>query len=319
MSGIKIFSNTPAKMLAKEICEILKTNHAKQVVKRFADGEIFAKADEGIRSSDAFLVVSLQTPSENRDEMRLLAESIRSSCAKRLIIVVTYMGYNRQDRRSESHMPIGALMVFRDICESRPDHVMTLDAHSEQSLIAFRSLGIVFDNLFASYILFPKMQSMFQGNGFVIASPDKGGGGRAMWYYKHMGLNDYTMFAKQRPAPGEIDRDRIKIIGDVSDKDVVFPDDMIDSAKTIVNDAKVAKEAGAKDIYVFATHGLFSNGAIERIEKSPIKKVVVTNSVNIPEEEIAKSTKIERISIAPLLAEAIQRFHNKKSFKTLYI
>jgi ribose-phosphate pyrophosphokinase len=318
MEGIKIFSNTPAKALTTEICEILRTEPSRQKVKRFADGEVFAKIDEGVRNSDTFLIVSLQTPSENRDEMRLLAESIRSSCAERLIIIVTYMGYNRQDRRSESHMPIGTLMVFRDICESRPDHVMTLDAHSEQSLIGFRLLNVVFDNLFASYVLLPKIRSMFS-NGFVIATPDKGGGGRAMWYYKHLDLRDYVMFAKERPAPGEIDGDRIKIIGDVSGQDVVFVDDLIDSAKTIVNDAEAAKKAGAKDIYVFATHGVFSDGAIERIEESSIKKVVVTNSVMVPDEELAKSTKIERVSIAPLIAETIRRFHNKESFKTLFI
>jgi len=318
MGDIKIFSNTPAKGLTGEVCEILRVEPAIQSIRRFADGEVSAIIGEGVRSSDAFIIASLQAPSEYRDEMRLLAESARSSCAGRLIIVVTYLGYNRQDRRDKSHAPIGALMPIRDICESRPDHVMMLDVHSEQSLIAFRALGVVCDNLFASYVLFPKLQSMMNGD-FVVATPDKGGGGRAMWYYKKLGFNDYTMFAKERPAPGEVDGDRIKIIGEVAGKDIVFVDDIIDSGKTIVKDAEAAKKAGAKNIYVLATHGLFSGDAVRLIEDSPLDKVVVTNSVMVSDDDLNRSSKITRVSIAPLIAEAIRRFHNKESFKTLYI
>lgn len=318
MEDIKIFSNTPASRLTEDVCGILGIKPAAQKIKRFADGEVYAQIDEGVRSSDAFIIVSLQTPSEYRDEMRLLAESARSSCAGRLIIVVTYLGYNRQDRRDKSHAPMGALMTVRDVCESDPDHVMVLDVHCEQTLIAFRALRVVIDNLFASYILLPKLQSLMKGE-FVIASPDKGGGARAMWYYKHVGLNDYTLFTKERPAPGEVSADRTKIIGEVAGKDVVFVDDIIDSGKTIVNDAEAAKKAGAKNIFVLASHGLFSDGAVERIESSPISKVVVTDSVMVSEDVLSASTKIERVSIAPLIAEAIRRFHNRESFKTLYL
>ncbi len=314
---IAIFSNTPAKSVAEDVCKILRINHGDQVIKRFADGEMCAKVNQSVRNKDVFIIASLQSPADNRDEMRLLAESARSCCAERVSIIVPYLSYARQDRKSEPHIPISVIMPIRDICESDPDYVFTLDVHAEQSLIAFRMKGIVFDNLFASYLLLGKVRELVKEN-FVIASPDKGGGVRAMWYCKHSELDDYALFNKERPAPGEVDSDRIKVIGDIADKDVVFVDDIVDSAKTIANDAKKARELGAKDIYVFATHGLFSGEAISLIESSPISKMIVTDSVYVPPEKLLASTKIERISIAPLIAEAIRRSHNKESFTPLF-
>ena len=315
---IKIFSNTPARGIADQVCDLLGIEHGKQIIKRFSDGEVFAKVNESVRGKDVFVIASLQSPADYRDEMRLLAESARSSNAKKLTIIVSYLGYGRQDRKSEPHSPISVLMPINDICESCPDHVFTIDVHAEQNLVAFRTKGVVYDNLFASYVLLPKIKEIVHGE-FVVASPDKGGGARAMWYCNHLGLNDYALFNKERPAPGEVDANRIKVIGDVADKNVIFVDDMIDTGNTIIADAKKAAESGAKEIYVLVSHGLFSNNAIERIEDSPITKLLVTDSVFVPFERLAQSPKIERISIAPLIAEAIKRIHDDGPITPLFL
>jgi len=318
MGEIKLFAGTAGRALAEEVGRELGVALGEAEVGRFADGEVRIRLLESVRDKDVFILNSLQPPAENIIEMILLSEAARSSSAGRITLVPSYLSYNRKDRKDEPRVPISASVIAQTLSGFGANRALLLDLHSEPT-IGFFSREIVADHLYASTVGIPYLKTIM-GDNFVVASPDKGGSSRADAYARKLGREDYVLFTKARPKAGEIQEGSIKIIGDVAGKDVLLVDDMIDTAGTVMADARAAKEAGARELYVFATHALFSKDAVKRLDESLIKEVVVTDTVNhAPEELQTKRVKITVLKIAPLVAKAIRSIHDGGSVSSLIL
>ncbi len=248
-------------------------------------------------------------------EMIILADAIRGSSARRITLVPTILGYNRQDRKDKPRAPLSARLVCQMLSLVKPSRALLVDLHSEPTM-GFFDNSIIVDHLYASLVAVPELKKIIKKN-TIVASPDKGGTTRAEAYAKRLGLSDCVVFYKHRPNPNQVDKSSIKIIGDVKGCDILFVDDIIDTGNTIINDAEAAKQAGARDIYVFVTHGVLSGDAIKNIDKSPIKKVFITDTIHHNNKLSKTHSKIKIISVAPLLAQAIQRIHEGKSVSEL--
>ncbi|MFA4818928.1 MAG: ribose-phosphate diphosphokinase [Patescibacteria group bacterium] len=315
---IKIFSGNASRILAKEICIHLGIQLSQAEVGRFSDGEVKIKPQEEFRDCDVFIINSTQPPAENIFELALLADAAIGSSASRVTLVIPYLGYNRQDRKDKPRVPMSARYICQMLSLTGAQRVLLLDLHSEPTA-GFFDRHIVVDHLYSSKISVDYLKSLLKNN-FVVASPDKGGTARAEAYSNRLGLSDCVVFNKRRPKENEVDESSIKIIGDVKNKDILFVDDIIDTAKTIIGDAKAAKKAGAKNLYVFGTHGLFSDNAIAKLDKSPIKEIVITDTIyHKPEELKTSKIKITVLSVAQLLAQAIHRIHEGESVSSLII
>jgi ribose-phosphate pyrophosphokinase len=316
LAKLKVFAGSVGTALAKDICARLSIPLGNIKLGRFADGEVRVQILDDVRDCDIFIVNPTNPPAENLLEMVLIAEAIRGSSAGRITLVPTYLGYSRQDRKDRPRVPISARVIISMLSLSGADRVLLFDLHSEPT-IGYFNTSIVSDHLYASPIMVPYLKEVL-GHNYIVASPDKGGGPRAEAYARRLGQEDYVLFTKSRPQPGEVDSKLIKIIGEVDGKDILFVDDMIDTAGTVIADAEAARRAGAKDIYVCATHALFSGSAIDKINASPIKQVIVTDSIHHNSEAPKEKTdKIIVLSIAPLIAEAIRRIHDGESLAPL--
>jgi ribose-phosphate pyrophosphokinase len=287
-------------------------------LERFHDGEIRVQLLEDVRDADVFIVNATNPPAENLLEMLFLTDAIRRSSAKRITAVLTYLGYNRQDRKDKPRVPISARVVIDMLSNSGANRALLLDLHSEPTMGFFAS-NVVVDHLKASIASVPYLREILP-EPFVVASPDKGGGPRTEAYAKLLGQDDYVVFFKSRPEPGAVDKKSIKIIGDVRGRNILFIDDMIDTGGTIITDAEAAQKAGALDVYAYATHFLASENAIARLDASPIKEVVVMDTIaHLPEELQTNRLKITTLPVAPLLAEAIRRIHDGDSLSSLFL
>lgn len=316
---IKIISGTAGDPLAKKVCEELGVTLAEYDLGRFSDNEIKVQLLESVRNKDVFIINPTNPPAENLLEMIFLAEAVSGSSAGRITLVPTYLGYNRQDRKDRPRVPITSRVIAKMLSIPAVDRVLLFDLHSEPTM-GFFDNHIKVDQLYGSSLSIPYIKENILSKDLVIASPDKGGGPRAEAYSKRLGLEDYVLFAKSRPKPNEIAADSIRIIGDVKGKDILFVDDMMDTGGTISADAKKAKEADAKDIYVFATHGLLSKDAVKRLDESPIKEIIITDTVSQPEGKLeTKNIKITTLSVAPLLADAIKKIHRGESISSLIL
>lgn len=320
MSEIKIFAGTSARALATDVCRHLSIPLGAADVGRFPDGEVRVKDVEDVRGRDIFILNALCPPAETWFEMLLLVAACRGSSARRITIVPTYLGFNRQDRKMKGREPISAQVTLGILARSGCHRALMFDVHSEATLGVLHDHGVIVDHLYGSIVSCSYLQSVLTQD-FRVGSPDKGGVPRAEAYAKMLGLdiNDTVICLKRRKKDGEIDRDGIHIIGDVKDKDLLMVDDMVDTAGTIVENAKQAKEEGAKRIFVFATHALLSGPAIERINASSIDEVVVTDSIPHDADALRVACpKIKTLSIANLLAQAIRRIHDEQSLGPLF-
>ncbi len=318
MSRLKIFSGTASQYLGKAVCKYLGMNLGKVTLSRFADSEINIQFEEDLRDCDVVILNSTQPPAENLLEVILMAEAARQSSASKVILVIPYLGYNRQDRKDRPRVPISARVIARMISQSGADRILLLDLHSEPTM-GFFDHHIVVDHLYASIEAVPYLSELLK-NDFVVASPDKGGGPRAEAYAKRLGQTEYVVCTKSRPESGLVNNDSIKVIGDVKDKDVLFIDDMIDTGGTICADAVAVQREGAKDVYAFATHGLFSQNALIRLQNAPLKQVVIMNTLHHNEALLKPyGDKIKVLSIHELLAKAILRLHQGQSLSPLIL
>jgi len=309
---MKILSGTSNPRLSKEISKKLKLKLINTNIKRFSDGEIYIEINENIRGNSVFVIQSTSTPAnDNIMELLLCIDALRRSSAKNITAVIPYFGYARQDRKVAPRTSISAKVVSNLITNAGASRIVTVDLHAGQIQGFF---DIPVDNLFTTPMFAKYIKKKFKTKNLVCVSPDVGGVQRTRGLATKIKA-DLAIIDKRRPEPGK--SQVMNIIGDVRGKNCIIVDDIIDSGGTIVNAVDALKKAGALDVYVFITHAVLSGDAAEKIKKSKIKKLIITDSID-NSLKIKNNSKIEVISIAPLMAEAINRISNSTSVSDLF-
>ena len=308
---LKIFSGNANPDLAREIASFLGVEVGDARVSRFSDGEIQVKINESVRGADVFIIQPTCTPvNENLMELLILIDAIRRASARRITAVLPYFGYARQDRKTRARDPITAKLVSNLITVSGARRVIAMDLHAGQIQGFF---DIPVDHL----VGVPILAKYFNEKGLenkVVVSPDLGGVTRARDLAERIGAPN-AIIDKRRPEPNVAEI--MNIIGDIEGKTVIMVDDIIDTAGTITQGAQALMERGAKEVYVCCTHPILSGPAVDRLANSPIKEVVVTNTIPLPPEK--KLPKIKVLSVAPLMGEAIRRIHEDLSVSELFV
>lgn len=310
---MKIFSGSSNPEFAKCIASELNTSLGDLQISRFADGEIFVEIKENVRGASVFLIQSTCPPvNEHYMELFIILDALKRSSAKEITLVMPYYGYARQDRKSAPRVPISAKCIA-DMCSvSGVDRLLVMDLHSPQIQGFF---NIPVDNIYASPLLSKAWTTSHKNKDVTVVSPDAGGMERALLFAKKIGATDIAMVDKRRTGANKAKA--IHLVGDVKGKTAIIVDDMIDTAGTLCEAAKKLVDSGAKEVVAITTHPLFSGEAIERIEKSHLKEVFITNTIPASQKTLA-CKKIKTINVAPLVAEAINRIHNKLSVSTLF-
>ena len=294
--------------LAKDIGKILK-KEVDEPISVFSDGEIRVKITPNLRRRHVCIIQSTSYPvNDNLMELLLMIDAAKRASASEIIAVIPYFGYSRQDRKEMSRVPISASLVAGLIDHAGADRILTVDMHSEQAEGFVRK---PWDNVYGSYTLIPELKKRSTRN-LIIASPDKGAMNRATGYARLLHAEGISLVYKERDININNKSETLDMIGNVNGKDVLLVDDMVDTAGTMVNAANYLKKRGAKTLRAAITHGLFSGPAMERISKSAIEEVIVTDTVNLS-ENVRKNPKITVVSVAPLLAGAISRIQSGKS------
>ncbi|MFQ5465451.1 MAG: ribose-phosphate diphosphokinase [Thermodesulfobacteriota bacterium] len=311
MERIKLFTGNSNPELAREISDYLGVALGKSEVRSFSDGEVYVDIHESVRGCEVYVVQSTSTPcNDNLMELLIMLDALKRASADSITAVIPYYGYARQDRKVAPRTPISAKLVADLITVAGATRAVCVDLHAGQIQGFF---NIPVDNLFANRILLDYINDNFS-NDLVIVSPDAGGVERARAFAKRL-KSSLAIIDKRRPSANV--SEVMHIIGDVEGKTAVLLDDMIDTAGTITQAGSALSERGAKEVYACCTHAVLSGPAIERLDASPISEVVVTNT--IPERENARSGKIKRLSVAPLLSEAIRRIHFGESVSSLFV
>ena len=314
---IKVFTGNSNPALAKEICQVIGTKLGESEVKTFADGEVSVSLYETVRGSDVFLINSTCKPvNDSLMELLIMIDACRRASAGRITAVIPYFGYARQDRKAKSRDPISAKLVANMLTAAGADRILTMDLHAAQIQGFF---DIPLDHLlgnvtFVEFFMNKFPESEYNHEDFVVVSPDVGSVGRARNFAAkvHMGL---AIVDKRRPKANV--SEVMNIIGDVRGKTCILYDDLVDTAGSLCNAAKALVEiGGAKEIYACATHGVLSGPAYDRIEASPIKEMVLLNT--IPEVANTPSHKIKFLDVAPVFARAIGHIHGATSIADLF-
>ena len=309
---MKILSGTSNPRLCKQISKQLKLKLINTNIKRFADGEIYIEINENIRGNSVFVIQSTSNPAnDNIMELLLCIDALRRSSAKNITAVIPYFGYARQDRKVAPRTSISAKVVSNLITNAGANRIVTVDLHAGQIQGFF---DIPVDNLFTTPLFARYIKKKFKAKKLICVSPYIGGVQRTRGLATKIKA-DLAIIDKRRPVPGK--SEVMNIIGDVRGKNCIIVDDIIDSGGTIVNAVEALKKAGALDVYVFITHAVLSGDAAEKIKKSKIKKLIITDSID-NSLKIKNNSKIEVISIAPLMAEAINRISNSTSVSDLF-
>lgn len=309
---MKLFGGTSNPTLTIEVCDYLKIAPGKITAKTFSDGEIQVEIGENIRGRDVFVLQSTCTPvNDNLMQLLIIMDALKRASAKRITVVIPYYGYGRQDRKVKPRVPISAKLVADLITVAGADRVVSMDLHAGQIQGYF---NIPVDNIFAAPILLNYIKSHFRNN-LVIVSPDAGGVERARAFAKRLDAS-LAIIDKRREAPNV--SEAMNIIGEVSGKTAIILDDMVDTAGTLTQAAAALKKRGSSRIYACCTHPVLSGPALERLEESPIDKLVVTNTIPLS-PKAAASEKISSLSIAELLGETIKRIYNSNSVSTLFV
>ncbi len=308
-NGFVLLTGTANIKLASDIAKILgKTVH--ETVSVFADGEKRIVIPENLRKRDVFIIQPTCPPvNDNIMELLLIIDAAKRSSASEITAIIPYFGYSRQDRKDRSRVPISAALVARLIEYAGADKILTIDIHSEQEP---GFVEIPWDNLYSSYSLLPELKKSFDPDNLVVASPDKGGVLKATFYAELLDTEGLAIVFKERDVHKKNESKAVDIIGDVKGKDVLLVDDMIDTAGTIYEAARLIKEKGAKSVSAAATHGLFSDPAPKKIADSKLDKIFITDSVPV-RAEILNNPGLTIISVAKLLAEAITCIYNGDS------
>lgn len=308
---IKLFSGRANPKLAEEIAEYLGTTVGPMVIKNFADGETYVQVQESIRGDDVFIIQPVCSPvNQNAMELLIMIDAFKRASAKSVTAVIPYYGYARQDRKTTGREAITAKLMADLLTTAGANRVLALDLHSGQIQGFF---NILVDNIFATLVLVDYMKKKnFNPEELCAVSPDAGGVRRARYFAKEMKCS-IAIVDKRRDKHNEAIAEYL--IGDVKDKICILFDDIIDTAGTICEAAKLLKKEGAKEVYVCAVHPVFSGPALQRLDEAPIEEVVVTNSIPLAE---GAPKKITQLSVAPILGEAISRIHDDESISSLF-
>lgn len=304
---LQIFSCTATRYLTTKICDSLGVGLGKSSCPVFADGEVEPCYEETIRGSHVFIVQSTRPPADNLLELLLMIDAAKRASAYKIIAVIPYFGYARQDRKDKPRVSIGAKLMADLLSAAGVNRIITMDLHADQIQGFF---NVPVDHLYASSLFVPFISKMGLEN-LVIASPDVGGTKRANTYSKMLGT-DMVICHKSRAKANVVDS--MTLIGDVKNKDVIIVDDMIDTAGTISKAADLMMQKGANSVRAFAAHGVLSGSAYENIEKSALKEVYFTDSIP-PRKE---SDKIKYITTAEAFGEAITRVYKNQSISSMY-
>jgi ribose-phosphate pyrophosphokinase len=308
---MKLVTGNSNRALADAVSNYLELPLTDCTVKRFADKEIFVEIHENVRGEDVFIVQSTSFPAnDNLMELLILTDALRRSSARRITAVLPYFGYARQDRKSASRTPISAKLVANLITEAGVNRVITLDLHAAQIQGFF---DIPTDNLYSAPVMTRDIQRNYGTENTMIVSPDVGGVARARAIAQRVGA-DLAIVDKRRPRAGV--SEVMNIIGDVSGHKCILIDDIVDSGGTLVNAAEALLNAGALEVSAYITHGVLSDGAAARVGASKLKELVITDSI-METEDVTAAKNIRRISIAPLMGEAIARTASEQSVSSL--
>ncbi len=309
---MKLLAGNSNRELADKIAAYLKLPLVKAQVRRFADMEVFVEVQENVRGEDIFVIQSTSFPAnDNLMELLIVIDCLKRASARRVTAVIPYFGYARQDRKVGPRTPISAKLVANLITRAGADRVLTVDLHAGQIQGFF---DIPTDNLYAAPVIVKDILDYLGGNNLMIVSPDVGGVVRARALAKRLGA-DLAIVDKRRERAGE--SEVMNIIGDVKGRSCILVDDIVDSGGTICNAAEALLKNGAKDVCAYATHGVLSGGAVARIQGSKLKSMVITDTIAAT-EEVSKCRNIRRISIAPLIGEAMRRINNEESVSSLF-
>ncbi|MGA7676738.1 MAG: ribose-phosphate pyrophosphokinase [Rhizomicrobium sp.] len=310
--GMKLIAGNSNPAMAAAIGQYLKLPMTKAVVRRFADMEIFVEIQENVRGEDMFVIQSTSFPAnDNLMELLVIIDALRRASARRITAVIPYFGYARQDRKVGPRTPISAKLVANLITQAGANRVLTVDLHAGQIQGFF---DIPTDNLYAMPVIVKDIKDAMTGNHLMVVSPDVGGVVRARALAKRMGT-ELAIVDKRRERAGE--SEVMNIIGAVQGRSCILVDDIVDSGGTICNAAEALMKAGAKDVCAYASHGVLSGGAVARIQSSVLKSMVVTDSIEAT-NDVRKCPNIRRISIAPLIGEALRRINNEESVSSLF-
>ena len=310
-NDLKIFSGRSNPLLAKQIARFLDRDLGAISIQTFSDGELWIKYEENIRGHDVFIVQSTNGPSENIIELTLMVDAAVRASADTVTVVIPYFGYGRQDRKDQPRVPISSRVMIDILTAMGTDRIMTMDLHSTQ-IQGFAK--IPFDNLYSRSVLFDAIKDEnLEPDNSVVLAPDIGSVKMSQGYAKNLGMH-FALIDKRRYAPNRAEISHL--IGDLNGKDVLIIDDMIDTAGTTVNAAEAALKQGAKSVTAVATHGVLSGPAMERLNESSIKKIIVTDTIAIPKETQIEKMKI--ISVGNVFGEAVNRIHNGESVSALF-
>lgn len=312
LNELKIFTGNSNPVLAREICNHLSVPLAKAMVKSFSDGEIMVEIGENVRGRDVFVVQSTCSPAnQNLMELLVMADALKRASAARITAVIPYFGYARQDRKVAPRTPITSKLVADLIATSGIQRVLCCDLHAGQIQGFF---NIPVDHLYAAPVLLDDIKARFTGR-VVVVSPDAGGTERARAFAKRLDAG-LAIIDKRRSGPNV--SEVMHIIGDVNEQTCIIVDDMIDTAGTLCQAAAALRKHGAAEVYATASHAVLSGPALERINQSDLKEVLVTNTIPV-DDKLKECSRLRQVSVAELLAEAIRRIHGDESVSSLFV
>ncbi len=306
--GVKIFSGRASEKLATAVATAYGVSLGDVKVTDFSDGEFQPSFEETVRGQDVFIVQSTMPPTENLFELMLMIDAARRASARKIIAVIPYFGFARQDRKDKPRVAIGAKLVANMLMTAGVDRVMTMDLHADQIQGFFE---VPVDHLFASTIFLKEIENLNTGN-LIMAAPDAGGAKRANSYAKKLEIG-LALCHKHRRRPNEIAE--MTVIGDVEGKDVILVDDMCDTAGTLTAAADLFMSKGALSVRAFCTHAVLSGPAYDRINSSKLTELIVTDTIPLK----GKSDKIRVITVADLFADVIRRMVNNQSISSHFV
>lgn len=307
-SSVKIFAGSVSENLGSKIARAYGQELGNVKHSKFSDGEFQISYEESIRGNDVFIIQSTMPPTDNLMELLLMIDAAKRASARKIIAVIPYFGFARQDRKDKPRVAIGAKLVANLLTAAGVDRVMTMDLHADQIQGFFE---VPVDHLFASSIFLPFIETLDVQN-VIMAAPDTGGTKRANAYAKYLNV-DLAICYKQRKVANEIEN--MTVIGDVEGRDVILVDDIIDTAGTLTTAADMMMDKGAKSVRAICTHAVLSGPAYDRLEKSSITELIVTDTIPIQKE----SSKIKVLTVADLFADVIHSAINYQSISKYFI